>query len=192
MNIKVFRQFFFQHPRILKYKLLSTCKKISGKPKIYQPTQFLGKGTVTFGKNVKLGYNPSPNFYNGYGYIDARNKQSIIDIGDDVWINNCFVLISEGEGIVIGQKTIIGLNVEITDSDFHDLHPAKRIGGIPKTSKVRIGKNVFIGSNVKILKGVSIGDNTVIANSSVVTKSIPANVIAGGYPCSVKKNLDIN
>jgi len=190
MNIKAFSQFFFQYPRILKYKLLSNCKKISGKPKIYQPTQFLGKGTISFGKNVILGYNPSPNFYTGYGYMDARKKQSKINIGNDVWINNCFVLISEGEGIVIGQKTIIGLNVEITDSDFHDLHPEKRIGGTPKTSKVHIGENVFIGSNVKILKGVSIGDNTVIANSSVVTKSIPSNVIAGGYPCSVIKNLE--
>ena len=190
MNIKAFSQFFFQYPRILKYKLLSNCKKISGKPKIYQPTQFLGKGTISFGKNVILGYNPSPNFYTGYGYMDARKNQSKINIGNDVWINNCFVLISEGEGIVIGQKTIIGLNVEITDSDFHDLHPEKRIGGTPKTSKVHIGENVFIGSNVKILKGVSIGDNTVIANSSVVTKSIPSNVIAGGYPCSVIKNLE--
>jgi len=190
MNIKGFSQFFFQFPRVIKYKLLSNCKKTSGKPKIYQPTQFLGKGAISFGKNVKLGFHPSPNFYNGYGYIDARKKQSIIDIGNDVWINNCFVLISEGEGIVIGQKTIIGLNVEITDSDFHDLHPTKRIGGTPKTSKVHIGENVFIGSNVKILKGVSIGDNTVIANSSVVTKSIPANVIAGGYPCSVIKSLE--
>jgi len=189
MNIKDFSLFFFQFPRVLKYKLLSNCKNISGKPKTHQPTQFLGKGSISFGKNVKLGFHPSPNFYNGYGYIDARKKQSRITIGNDVWINNCFVLISEGEGIAIGQKTIIGLNVEITDSDFHDLHPAKRIGGTPKTSKVHIGENVFIGSNVKILKGVSIGDNTVIANSSVVTKSIPANVIAGGYPCSVIKNI---
>ena len=61
--------------------------------------------------------------------------------------------------------------------------------GIPKTGRVVIGENVFAGSNVKILKGVSIGDNTVIGNGSVVTKSIPGNVIAGGFPCRIIKNL---
>ena len=145
-----------------------------------------------FGKNVNLGVKPSPHLYSGYGYIDARNEHSRIVIGDGVWINNNFMIASEGEGIEIGAKTLIGLNVEITDSDFHDLHPDRRIGGVPKTGKVVIGKNVFIGSNVKILKGVTIGDNSVIANSSVVTKSIPANVIAGGYPAKVIKEIDFN
>ncbi|MCD5385366.1 hypothetical protein LRZ95_01725 [Candidatus Gracilibacteria bacterium] len=42
---------------------------------------------------------------------------------------------------------------------------------------------------MKILKGVTIGDNSVIANGSVVTKSIQSNVIAGGVPAKVIKNL---
>jgi maltose O-acetyltransferase len=49
---------------------------------------------------------------------------------------------------------------------------------------------VFIGSNVTVLKGVVIGENSVIANGSVVTKSIPANVIAGGNPCKFLKNIE--
>lgn len=124
--------------------------------------------------------------------MDARKENSKIVIGDNVWINNNFMIASEGKGIEIGEKTLIGLNVEISDSDFHDLHPDRRMSGTPKTAKVLIGKNVFIGSNVKILKGVTIGDNSVIANSSVVTKSIPANVIAGGYPAKVIKQIDFN
>jgi len=72
-----------------------------------------------FGKNVNLGVNPSPHLYSGYGYIDARKEHSSISIGDNVWINNNFMIASEGEGIEIGEKTLIGLNVEITDSDFH-------------------------------------------------------------------------
>ncbi len=138
-----------------------------------------------FVKNVNLGVNPSPYLYIGYGYIETRNEHSKIVIGDNVWINNNFVIISEGEGIEIGVHTIIGTNVEIYDSDFHELHPDKRMCGVPKTGKVKIGNNVFIGSSVKILKCVTIGNNSVIANSSVVTKSIPANVIAGGYPAKV-------
>jgi maltose O-acetyltransferase len=168
---------FFQYPRVLKYKFLSDNKNIIGSPKYNQPTQLLGGGTIIFGKNVNLGVRPSPHLYSGYGYIDARKENSKIIIDDNVWINNNFMIASEGEGIEIGKNTLIGLNVEITDSDFHDLHPERRMGGSPKTAKVTIEENVFIGSNVKILKGVTIGKNSVIANSSVVTKSIPANVI---------------
>ena len=74
-------------------------------------------------------------------------------------------------------------------SDFHDLDPEKRTTGIPKTAKVIIGKNVFIGNNVSILKGVTIGDNSVIGTGTVVTKSIPANTIAGGNPAKFLKYI---
>lgn len=189
-NIVVY--YIFQYPRIIKYKFLSDCKNVNGSPKYNQPTQLLGEGTIIFGENVNLGIKPSPHLYSGYGYIDARTPHSKISIGDNVWINNNFMIASEGEGIKIGARTLIGLNVEISDSDFHDLNPDKRMGGIPQTSKVVIFENVFIGSNVKILKGVTIGENSIIANSSVVTKSIPENVIAGGNPCKVIKQIDFN
>ena len=61
--------------------------------------------------------------------------------------------------------------------------------GTVKTKKVVVGQNVFLGSNVVILKGVTIGDNSVIANCSVVTKSIPENVIAAGVPAKVIRRL---
>jgi len=182
-------KYFFQIPRILKYNFLSTCSTVEGKPRFYQPALFIGEGSILFGKNVSLGILSSPQLYSGYSYIDARRPHSVISIGDNVWINNSCIIMSESEGITIGENTLIGLNVEITDSDFHDLHPQRRMDGSPKTSSIIIGKNVFIGSNVKILKGVQIGDNSVIANGSVVTKSIPENVIAGGYPCKVIRSL---
>ena len=138
---------------------------------------------------MNLGVRTSPNFYCGYGYIEARSKISNIFIGDDVWINNNFIIVSEGEGIEIGDRTLIGINVEIIDTNSHDLHPSRRTSGTPETKSVTIGKNVFIGANVKILKGVTIGDNSVIANGSLVTKSIPANVIAGGFPAKVIRSL---
>lgn len=171
-----------QKLRILKYKLLSECKNIIGRPKYIQATQFLGTGTVSFGKNVQLGYFPSPYFYNGYIYIEARNPNTSIIFGDNIHINNNCVLIAEGEGIEIGSNTLIGTNCEILDSNFHDLSPNCRTTGHTKTAKVIIGQNVFIGNNVKIMKGVHIGNNSVIANGSLVTKNIDSNVIAGGFP----------
>lgn len=43
-----------------------------------------------------------------------------------------------------------------------------------------------------ILPGVHIGDNTVIGAGSVVTKDIPANVIAVGNPCRILREIDDN
>lgn len=184
--------YIFQYPRVIKYKLLSDYKIKGTYPIINQPTIISGVGTIKFGSDVHLGFRLSPYYYNGYGFINSRKQFSKVLIGDNVRINNNFNIVSEGEGISIGNNTLIGINVEITDSDFHELSPEKRLGGTPATKPVNIGKNVFIGSNVKILKGVSIGDNTIIGNGSIVSKSIPDNVIAAGNPCKVIKNIDIN
>ncbi len=54
---------------------------------------------------------------------------------------------------------------------------------------VTIGNNVWIGSNVVVMPGVTIGDNTVIGAGSVVTKDIPANVVAFGNPCRVVREI---
>ncbi len=52
-------------------------------------------------------------------------------------------------------------------------------------ASVKIGNNVWLGSEVTILKGVTIGDNAVIGAKSLVTKNIPANCIAAGVPAKV-------
>lgn len=193
---RIFKFFFrkmvyaiFQFPRMIKFKLLSSSKRVIGKPRLYQPVQLNGKGEIVFQNNVRFGVDPSPFLFNGYGYVESRKENSRIVFGENVWINNNFVAISEGEGIEIGENTLIGSSCEIVDSDFHDIDPVKRLGGIPQTAKVVIGKNVFIGSNVKILKGVVVGDNTVIANGSIVVRSIPGNVIAGGVPAKVIRSI---
>ena len=55
---------------------------------------------------------------------------------------------------------------------------------------VTIGNDVWIGANVTILPGVTIGNNVIIAAGAVVTKNIPDNVIAGGVPAKVIKELE--
>lgn len=142
---------------------------------------------MILGNNVVFG-GSSPELYSNYGYMDIHQKANI-KIGDNVIINNSFAFFC-GTQIEIGSHTLIGLKCEIIDSDGHDLDPNKRMNGNPKCEKIQIGNNVFIGSNVKILKGVTIGDNSVVAHSSVVTKSIPANVVAGGIPAKILKSLE--
>lgn len=175
----------FQYPRRIKYRLLSDARRVTGKPICLQPALLIGQGEISFGKNVHLGYYPSPFYFSGYVHLESRTKDSKIVIGDNVIINNNFFAISEGAGIYIGDNTLIGLNCEIIDSDFHDLHPDKRTGGGSVSEKVVLGNNVFLGNNVKIQKGVGLGDNVVVANGSVVTRSFPANSVIGGVPAKI-------
>ncbi len=182
--------YIHQWLRINKYKLLSTCKNVFGKPILNQPCLFNGKGKIIFHENVKIGVINSPYLYSNYAYIESRKPDTVVEIESGVYVNNNFVIIAAGEGVYIGKNTIAGTNFEIYDSDFHDLHPDKRMqGGTPKTAKVVIEENVFFGSNVTVLKGVTIGKNSVIANGSIVTKSIPENAIAAGNPAKVIKTL---
>jgi acetyltransferase-like isoleucine patch superfamily enzyme len=182
--------FIFQKSRIIKYKIMSNCHSVKGKPQYNSPVLINGKGTVIFEGEVNLGVVSSPFFYNTYIYIEARNINSTVKIENGVWINNNASIISDGEGVYIGRDTLIGANFSVYDSDFHNLSPLNRNDGSHKTSAVIINDNVFIGSNVTVLKGVIIGENSVIANGSVVTKSIPPNVIAGGNPCRFLKNIE--
>lgn len=59
-----------------------------------------------------------------------------------------------------------------------------------KCEPMNIGNNVWIGGGCIILPGVTIGDNTTIGAGSVVTKSIPANVLAVGNPCRILKQIE--
>lgn len=178
-----------QLPRIVKYRMLSNCK-IVGKPFIRQPVQMMGKGEIKFNGHVTIGWFPSPHFFNGYAYIEARNCNAKVIIGHDSMLNNNFVAICDHTSIIIGEKVLIGPFVEIYDSNFHGLEPDRRYMSCPdEAAAVIIEDNVFIGSNVKILKGVTIGRDSVIANGSIVTKSIPPGVVAGGNPAKVLRNL---
>ena len=78
----------------------------------------------------------------------------------------------------------------VLDSDFHEIDPSRRIDGNPKTGKVVIGDNVWIGDRVMILKGSTIGKNSVVAAGAVVSGEFPANVLIGGVPAQVIREID--
>jgi len=178
-----------QRPRIWKYRALSTCTNVSGTPRILQPVLFVGPGEVVLGTAVQFGWKRSPLYYTGYCHIEAAAPHSRIELGDRVEFNNNAMLKSEGAGITVGQDGLFGAHVEIFDSDFHELTPANRRGGRAQMGPVEIGENVFVGMSVKILKGVTIGADSVIGAGSVVTRSIPAGVIAAGNPARVVREL---
>lgn len=176
-----------QKLRVLFYSVLSKIKIDALK---LQPVLSNGKGYIQIGNNVTFGVMESPYYYSGYSYLDARREESYIEIGNNCWINNNATIISDGKRIIIHSNCLIGVNLQIIDSDFHELDPKNRFGGKNIIKKdVIINKNVFIGNNVTILKGVVIGENSVIGSSSVVSRNIPSNVIAAGNPAKVIRNL---
>lgn len=178
-----------QRPRIWKYRLLSTCPRVSGTPIVLQPVLFVGPGEVALGEGVQFGWRNSLLFYAGYCHVEVARRGARIEIGDRTEFNNNLMLKSEGPGIRVGRDGLFGANIEIFDSNFHDLDPARRRTGTQRMAAVEIGDNVFVGMSVKILKGVTIGADSVIGAGAVVASSIPSGVIAAGNPARVIREL---
>ena len=109
-----------------------------------------------------------------------------VSIGSGTYANMNLTLIDDWK-ITIGKNVLIGPNVTLCTTG-HPVHPAHRLDGM-YSFPITIGDNVWIGGNVIVLPGVTIGENSVIGAGSVVTKDIPANVIAFGSPCKVFREI---
>lgn len=110
-----------------------------------------------------------------------------LTIGEGTFLN-CGFLITGGGRVSIGKHCLIGSRCSIYTPN-HALAAAPRLQAWEHTIPVTIGNNVWLGGSVTICPGVTIGDNSVIGAGSVVTKNIPANVVAVGNPCHVIKKI---
>lgn len=88
--------------------------------------------------------------------------------------------------IEIGKNVTFSIRVTVMAHDAS----TKKILGYTKIGRVTVGNNVFVGANTTILPGVKIGDNVIIGAGSVVTRSIPDNVVAAGNPAKVICSLE--
>ena len=91
--------------------------------------------------------------------------------------------------IRIGDNCFIAPGVHIYTAT-HPLEAKERISGAEFGKPVAIGRNVWIGGRAVINPGVRIGDNVVIASGAVVTKDVPDNVVIGGNPARVIKQIN--
>ena len=108
-----------------------------------------------------------------------------IVVGKNVFINSCCKFQDQG-GIEIGNGVLIGHNVTLATLN-HDERPEFRQNIYPKP--IKIGDNVWIGSNATILQGVTIENGAIIGANAVVTKDVPENTIVAGVPARVIKEL---
>lgn len=119
-------------------------------------------------------------FFCDYGYN--------IRIGENFFMNmNCVIL--DGAMVTFGDNVFIAPGCGFYTAG-HPLDSERRNRGLEYARPITVGNNVWIGAQVCVLPGVTIGDNTVIGAGSVVTKSIPANVLAAGNPCRVIRKIE--
>ena len=103
--------------------------------------------------------------------------------GNNVYANFNLTLVDDTD-IYVGDSVLFGPNVVVAVAG-HPVDPDLRRKVAQFNLPVHIGNNVWIGAGAIILPGIAIGDNSVIGAGSVVTKDVPANVVAVGNPCRV-------
>lgn len=111
-----------------------------------------------------------------------------VHFGKRVYANFNLTLVDDTH-IYVGDYTMLGPNVTIATAG-HPILPELREKNYQYNMPVHIGKNCWLGAGVIVLPGVTIGDNTVIGAGSIVTKDIPANVVAVGNPCRVLREIN--
>lgn len=109
-------------------------------------------------------------------------------IGNHFYSNtNCTLL--DCAKITIGDNVLFGPNVSLYTPN-HAFHAGERKDGWEQSLPITIGNNVWLGGSVTVIGGVTIGKNTIIGAGSVVTKDIPADVLAVGNPCKVVRKIN--
>ncbi|HLN62366.1 MAG TPA: sugar O-acetyltransferase [Symbiobacteriaceae bacterium] len=112
---------------------------------------------------------------------------SHISIGMGTFINfDCVIL--DCHRVTIGERVLVGPRVQIYAAT-HPMEWQERIKGPMMGAPVTIGDHVWIGGGSIICPGVTIGENAVIAAGSVVVHDVPANVLVGGNPARVIREL---
>ncbi|MBR4348340.1 MAG: acyltransferase [Fibrobacter sp.] len=175
---------------VLFFRSISTAKP-EGKFCTIAPVLCEGKGRIVVGEGTLFGYIEDAEFWTSYVFLNPRTAESKISIGKNCQICNHFTAICEGPGIEIGDNVLVGTSVNVYDTDFHEVDPERRLSGTPKMGKVVIEDNVWIGDRVTILKGSKIGKNSVVAAGAVVAGEFPANVVIGGVPARVIREINV-
>lgn len=116
---------------------------------------------------------------------------SKVSIGDDSWVGiNCIISSAKPGSVKIGNNCDIAPNVLLINGT-HEIGKHDRRAGTGKTLDISIGDGVWIGTASTINGGASIGSGSIVASGSIVMEGdFPKNVILGGVPAKIIKNID--
>ena len=110
-----------------------------------------------------------------------------VHFGNNVYANFGLTLVDDTH-IYVGDYTMFAPHVTLATAG-HPILPELREKAYQFNAPIHIGRNCWLGAGVIVLPGITIGDNSVIGAGSVVTKDIPANVVAYGNPCKVVREI---
>jgi len=116
--------------------------------------------------------------------LDGSTRLGRISVADHVFIGERTSIVSY-ESISIGRLTMISHGCSLIDSNHGTKvgTPMREQPGFP--APVVIGEDCWLGAGVIVLPGVTIGNGTIVGAGSVVTRTLPANVMAAGVPARV-------
>lgn len=129
--------------------------------------------------HAKDGLFVTPPFFCDYGWN--------ITIGKNFYCNTGCVIL-DCAPVHIGENVLLAPHVHIYTAT-HPISPSERAAQVEWAKPVHIGDTAWIGGNAVLCPGIRIGEGTVIGAGSVVTKDIPAYVVAGGNPCRVIREI---
>lgn len=177
------RRFFWYEPLFR-----SQCASVGPGFHMEQLPYVQGNGRITLGACVRFSGKP------GIAFSRAFRTDPELVIGDHTFIGHgCSFVIADR--VTIGRDCLLAAGVSIMDMDGHPLNAAARRAGQPtppdQVRAVRIGDDVWVGSESIILKGVTVGDRAIVAARSVVTKDVPPDTIVAGNPARIVRHLDI-
>jgi len=109
-------------------------------------------------------------------------------LGDRVFANFGLVVLDTAR-VTLGDDTQLGPGVQLLTAT-HPLEPGPRRERWESGEAITVGRNVWLGGGVIVCPGVTIGDDTVVGAGSVVTRDLPAGVLAVGSPARVVRRLE--
>jgi maltose O-acetyltransferase len=128
-------------------------------------------------------------------------------LGEDAYVKPP-LFVDYGENVHIGPRTFVNYNLTALDvatitigadcqigpgvqllTPTHPVEPGPRRDKLEAALPIVLGENVWLGGGVVVCPGVTIGDNTVVGAGAVVTKDLPANVVAVGNPARVVREI---
>jgi acetyltransferase-like isoleucine patch superfamily enzyme len=193
------------------YSFLGLKIIINGKNnKVHKKFSYIRRTKVTIiGSNNSIEFGNSSRYKNINIYIYGNNNEliikdgvfcmntefyfedsgNIIKVGSKTLIHGAHIAITEpNHTISIGEHCLLSKNIEIRNGDSHSIYDLTSGKRINFASDVFISDHVWIGANATLLKGSYISNNSVVANSALVTsKFLEPNSIIGGFPAKVIK-----
>jgi maltose O-acetyltransferase len=112
-----------------------------------------------------------------------------IAIGAGTFVNYDCVMLDVAP-ITIGSHCQLATRIQLLTAT-HPIDPEPRRNGWEYAEPITIGDNVWLGGGVIVFPGVTIGDDTVVGAGSVVTRDLPAGVVAFGAPAKVQRAIGV-